>query len=515
MHKFNSVLLIEDNLGDARLVSDHLNGRFGPGGKMLQAPTLAAGLDVLRQQPVDLVLLDLGLPDSRGLDGYLAVHQQAPDTPVLILTGDDDEEQAVEALRVGAEQYLSKQQANSVTLVRAMRHAMGRRQQTQDLQQREARLRAMVDVGGEGVLQLDSQGRVLYLNAWASQMLGMPVDGTGTAPARHSSTFLQRVLPTDRSAAQTLLDTPVGRRSSCEIGLLREDGGRCWAVAAAGRYVLRDGAEPETVLMLTDITMRRLDETGLRQVKHELEFRASKRAAMLESANAELQAINRAMAHDLREPLHGIIGMTRLMRSDVRHPLPAVAHHRLQVLEDSALEMNELLAGLMSVAALGKQVPLRDELDLSAMVQAIAMRLSGTAAQRNVRWNIAPGLKAWGDPALVSVVLENLLENAWKHTSQASQALIEFGQDDAPARGVATYFVRDNGTGFDMANAALLFEPFQRRLSARKRAGNGLGLAAVKRIVGLHGGEVWADSQPATGTTFRFTLERASRGLPH
>jgi signal transduction histidine kinase len=177
--------------------------------------------------------------------------------------------------------------------------------------------------------------------------------------------------------------------------------------------------------------------------------------------------------------------------------------------------MNELLAGLMSVAALGKQVPLRDELDLSAMAQAIAMRLSATAAQRKVRWIIAPGLKAWGDRALVTVVLENLLDNAWKHTSQAPQALIEFGQDDAPARGVATYFVRDNGTGFDMADAAVLFEPFQRRLSARKRAGNGLGLAAVKRIVGLHGGEVWADSQPAAGTTFRFTLERASRGLPH
>ncbi len=510
---FNSVLLIEDNLGDARLVGDHLSGRFGLNGGMLQAPTLAAGLDVLRKKPVDLVLLDLGLPDSHGLQGYLAVHRQVPDTPVLILTGEDDDEQAAEALRVGAEEYLPKRQANSVTLVRAMRHAIERSKQRQGQRESESRMRALVDAAGEGVLQLDSEGRVLYLNAWASQMLGMPADGTGSTPGRQPVTFVDLVRPADRQAAQALLSTPVGRRSSCELGLLRPDGARCWLVAAAGSYLLQGDATHETVLILTDITMRKLDEDGLRQVKYELEYRAIRRAATLESATAELQAINRAIAHDLRDPLHGIIGLTRLMRTDDQNPLPAKAHDRLESLEQSALDMDELLSGLTSVASLSEQVPLRDDLDLSAMAQAIAVRLSAATPQRDVVWIIAPGLKAWGDLALVTVVLENLLDNAWKHSAKASPALIEFGQEDAPARGVATYFIRDNGSGFEPGSESVLFEPFQRRLSVRGRAGNGLGLAAVKRIVALHGGEVWAESQPGQATTFWFTLERSPQGL--
>ena len=94
-----------------------------------------------------------------------------------------------------------------------------------------------------------------------------------------------------------------------------------------------------------------------------------------------------------------------------------------------------------------------------------------------------------------------------------SLAIIEFGQEDAPARGVATYFVRDNGQGFEPGSASLLFEPFQRRLASRGRAGDGLGLAAVKRIVALHGGEVWAECEPGVATIFRFTLERSPQGL--
>lgn len=510
---FNSVLLIEDNLGDARLVSDHLSGRFAPHGAMLQAPTLAAGLDVLRRKPVDLVLLDLGLPDSHGLQGYFAVHQQSPDTPVLILTGEDDDEQAAQALRVGAEEYLPKRQANSVTLVRAMRHAIERSKQKQDMRDSESRMRALVDAAGEGVLQLDSQGHVLYLNARAAQLLGLPADGSRGVPGNRPLVFLDLVRSADRHAAQTLLSTPVGRRSSCELGLLRPDGARCWVVAAAGSYELPGDATPETVLILTDITLRKLDEDGLRQVKYELEYHAIRRATMLESATAELQAINRAIAHDLRDPLHGIIGLTRLMRDDDKNALPVKAHDRLESLEQSALGMDELLSGLTSVAGLSQQVPLRDDLDLSAMAQAIAARLSATAPQRDVRWIIAPGLKAWGDLALVTVVLENLLDNAWKHSPKTSPAVIEFGQEDAPARGVATYFVRDNGLGFEPAGAGVLFEPFQRRLSARGRAGNGLGLAAVKRIVSLHGGDVWAECQPGVATTFRFTLERSPQGV--
>ena len=145
--------------------------------------------------------------------------------------------------------------------------------------------------------------------------------------------------------------------------------------------------------------------------------------------------------------------------------------------------------------------------DLSAIAQTVAGRLQAAQPERQVELVIQPGLTALGDPRLLEIVLTNLLSNAWKFTGARSPARIEFGKTEIEDR--QTFFVRDNGVGFDMAFAQKLFGAFQRMHKLSEYPGTGIGLATVQRIIHRHGGKVWAEAQVDRGATFYFTLEEA------
>jgi light-regulated signal transduction histidine kinase (bacteriophytochrome) len=138
------------------------------------------------------------------------------------------------------------------------------------------------------------------------------------------------------------------------------------------------------------------------------------------------------------------------------------------------------------------------------MVEKILGNLKEENPDRNVVYTIMPDLMAYGDPSLLNIVFENLLSNAWKFTSKKEQAIIEFGQRSRG--GEWTFFIRDNGTGFDMTYANKLFGVFQRLHSAREYPGTGVGLATVHRIIKIHGGNIWAEGEEGKGATFYFNL---------
>jgi len=152
------------------------------------------------------------------------------------------------------------------------------------------------------------------------------------------------------------------------------------------------------------------------------------------------------------------------------------------------------------------------ELDLSSMVLAIAGRLGQDQPERQVDVRVRPGVHVMADPALLRIALENLLANAWKFTSKVTAGCIEFGLLQAEGR--STYFVRDNGAGFDMADAHRLFGPFQRLHLTSEFPGTGIGLATVRRIIHRHGGTIWADSTPGQGACFYFTLGQSASPEP-
>jgi signal transduction histidine kinase len=230
--------------------------------------------------------------------------------------------------------------------------------------------------------------------------------------------------------------------------------------------------------------------------------------AELEAANRELDAFSYSVAHDLRAPLRSIDGFSEALQEDCGPQLGEAGQRHLRMIRDSAQHMGRLIDDLLSLARVSRNELRRQRVDLTALAQEIARRLSQGQDGRQVELKIQPGMVCDGDPTLLGMVLENLLGNAWKFTAKRERASIEFGSHGAAP---LSYYVRDNGAGFDMAYASKLFGLFQRLHSPRDFEGTGVGLATVRRIVERHGGRAWAEAAVDKGTTVYFTLEGTER----
>jgi signal transduction histidine kinase len=230
-----------------------------------------------------------------------------------------------------------------------------------------------------------------------------------------------------------------------------------------------------------------------------LEARVDQRGEQLEAANRELESLSYAVSHDLRAPLRAIKGFSQILLEDHAATLAGGKHH-LDRICAATTRMNQLIDDLLMLSKIARCQPACTALDLAQLAREVIEGLRQAEPAREVDVVIAPELPARGDPRLVRVVLENLLRNAWKFTSKHTAARIEVGSHDA------AWFVRDDGVGFDPVHASRLFVPFQRMHAAAEFEGSGIGLAIAHRIVGRHGGRLWADSQPEQGATFHFTL---------
>jgi PAS domain S-box-containing protein len=508
MNALSSVLLIEDNPGDARLVREHLSDRFGTACRLHEATTLGGGLRWLDSQRVDLILLDLSLPDSQGLDTFYSVHAHAPDTPVVILSGRDDDEFALDAVRAGAEDYLAKQHADSVALARSMRHAVERRKIERALRECEARYKAIVETAEEGILQIDAHRAVRFVNTSMANLLAWP------AKRMLGRRFEEWVHPdhTDDVIAFLSACAPDARRTM-QVRLQRPDGGDFWAIMSVGSVHAFGSETFDIVVMLTDITERVLAEKELADLALHLEERVGHRTAQLEAANAELALFNHSIAHDLRTPLNAIVGFASLLESDPAIALSSKAVHQLAMVQQGAEDMGDLVSAMLALSQIGRTKFRRLPLNLSTMARGVLEQLQATAPLRTVEIDIEDGVHAQGDPALVRDVLLNLLSNAWKYTGQAEAPWIHFGVARREA-GETVYVVQDNGVGFDMKSIGMLFQPFHRLASSEGFEGTGIGLATVHRIVQRHGGRIWAESLAGQRTSFFFTLQAPAATPP-
>jgi signal transduction histidine kinase len=248
-------------------------------------------------------------------------------------------------------------------------------------------------------------------------------------------------------------------------------------------------------------------EAALRQSRDELERRVEERTSELSAANRELEAFSYTVAHDLRGPLDSIAGIGYLL-SSAPAQLDQNSREMVQRLQESTRNMAVLIDDLLNFARASTTPVKRDRVDLSDMVHKIAAELQRNDPSRQVDFRIdnLPPIEA--DAALVRIALDNLLRNAWKYTSHHPRSCIEFGAKTIDGRTV--YFVRDDGAGFDSTRAGEIFQPFHRLHSKAQFAGTGVGLATVQRILGRHGGEIWAEGAVEKGATFYFTLPRAS-----
>jgi PAS domain S-box-containing protein len=362
----------------------------------------------------------------------------------------------------------------------------------------EARFRDLLQSAPDAILVIDEQGRIQLVNTQTERLFGYRRDELigqkieMLIPERYRG----RHAGYREGYHQDARIRPMG--AGLELYGLRKDGSEF--PVSIGLSPTRTEQGLTVFCSVRDITAQKASEAKIQELNRRLQLDNAELAAV----NKELEAFSYSVSHDLRAPLRAIDGFSQALLEDAAGQLKPEHLSHLTRVRRAAQRMGLLIDDLIKLARVTRTDISIEEVDLSGMARQIVDSLQDSAPERQADFIIAPDLRAKGDPRLLQVVMDNLLNNSWKFTAPRSPARIEFGKieiDDKPA-----FFVRDNGVGFDMSYASKMFGAFQRFHDAREFAGTGIGLATVQRIIHKHGGRIWAESQPGNGATFYFTL---------
>jgi light-regulated signal transduction histidine kinase (bacteriophytochrome) len=285
----------------------------------------------------------------------------------------------------------------------------------------------------------------------------------------------------------------------------RKDGSRFYIEISLSP--LRMERELLITAIIRDITERKRAEEVIHKLNEELERRVEQRTAQLEASNKELEAFCYSVSHDLRAPVRHLSGFAKLLHKTSAARLDDQGLRYLQNIGESAELMGKLVDDLLAFSRMGRAEMASAGVDFQQLVNEVRQELLPDYEGRNVAWVIGDLPTAQGDAAMLRQVFVNLLSNALKYTRPRAEAKIEIGSF-VEANGVAVYFVRDNGVGFDMQYADKLFGVFQRLHRVEEFEGTGIGLASVQRVIARHGGRVWAEGVVDGGATFYFSLPR-------
>ena len=404
-------------------------------------------------------------------------------------------------------------------------------------------------VGAHGAVVADGARVQVYggVPLLAGAALVHWLNGSGLPPDRMTHLDTLETLPPALRAQMdvwcSLLALPFGIERPCWVVLLRKEqietiswGGKpekklvigpfgarltprgsfdLWRETVSGKAVPWDAIDLESAQLLIDeLHLADATHTALtsRASSHlmaalngELEERVRQRTAQLEAANQEMEAFSYSVSHDLRAPLKTINGFSHLLDLALGNQAGEKVKHYLSRIRAGTRQMGELIDGLLTLAQLSRETLQCREVDLSAIARRAAQGCKERDANRQVHVQIAPGMRVMGEARLLSVVIENLLENAWKFTSRRQLAHIEIGCQRGE-EGQSIFFVKDDGIGFSMTYAEKIFGTFERLHLPSDFPGTGIGLATVRRVIERHAGRIWALGKEDEGATFYFTL---------
>ena len=373
----------------------------------------------------------------------------------------------------------------------------------------------------KGVIQLFNVGAERMLGYLATDVMNKITPADMHDPqeviARANALSLEFSTPIAPGFEALVFKASRGIEDIYELTKIRKDGSRFPAIISV--TALRD-ARNEIIgylLIGTDNSAGKRAEEALlkaaalqtetvRQLNSDLELRVNERTAQLKDANLELESFSYSVSHDLRTPLRAIDGYSQVVLTKFGPQLPEDGRRYLQTIRAGAQKMGALIDDLLAFARLNRQEMSKRSFDTGLLVRTALGELGYPWSDRKIEVRIGELAASSGDPALLKQVWLNLLSNALKYTRKQEAAVVEIGC--LATNGVDTFFVRDNGTGFDMRYADKLFGVFQRFHRAEDYEGTGVGLAIVQRIVHRHGGRVWADAAVDRGATLYFTLER-------
>lgn len=377
----------------------------------------------------------------------------------------------------------------------------------QAVRESQERYRDVIENVREVIFQTDVQGHLIFLNpAWLEvtgyligATLGTPLVSYIESTSHPQFELWQRRVQENTTASDFRYEIRF-RRSDNSIG---------WVGITQRPRLDQNGVFIGTSGTLDDITDRKIAEQKLKTLNAELEHRVQDRTAELEASNNDLEAFSYSVSHDLRAPLRGISGFAYILQEDYSTALDEKGRNYLARIRSAAHRMGDLIDGLLELARINRAALYRNTVDLSALAQHILAELKEAEPQRQIEISIATDLHVQADPTLMRVVLDNLLNNAWKFSSKQKNAKIIFGSEMCD--NVKVFFVRDNGAGFDMTHASQLFQPFHRMHRADTYSGTGIGLATVLRVIQRHEGKIWAEAAVDQGATFYFTVPNSNQ----
>ena len=360
-------------------------------------------------------------------------------------------------------------------------------ERTRELRDKEEEFRTLCENSPDSIARLDINLRHLYVNPVAKKISGMDITGKTWREAGLPEEFVTFWENLFNKAIQT------GKGEKIYSDYQYPDGATVNLSSGIVPEFDAQGKVRSVLIVTRDITERKRAEESLRR-----------HAAELAATNESLEAFAHSIAHDLRNPIHSIVACSEVVKESLP-PEDKDARKALSFITGSANRMSQIITDLLSLSNVTIQAMNITKCNLSVLAQSVAEELRSRDSGRETAITIEPELYTDGDEGLLRILMENLLNNAWKFTSKKQDTRIEIGKKNNGEQS-PVYYVRDNGAGFEKAHSDRLFKPFQRLHSQMEYEGTGIGLTLVKRIVEKHGGRVWAEGEKDKGATIYFEI---------
>jgi PAS domain S-box-containing protein len=372
-----------------------------------------------------------------------------------------------------------------------------------ELQLSEARFRRVVDSKMTGFLFWDEDGKITDANDLFLEMVGY-----SRTDVEEGRLDLRAITPWEYAEVEKRAVEQIRLNGVCEPfekEYVRKDGTLFPVMVGAAN--INDGPSIKGVSCVMDISQRKKMEQEILELNRDLETRISQRTQALQEANKELESFSYSVSHDLRAPLRAIHGYSQMLFEDYAAKLDQEGIRLLNAVKFNAKRMGQLVDDLLAFSRMGKRALSETETDLTSLVLDIVKEL-GVANNDRVKVSVRSLGCARADETLIRQAFHNLISNALKYSSKKARAEVEIGRTETD--GIPTYYVKDNGAGFDMAYYKKLFGVFQRLHEQEEFEGTGVGLAIVQRIIHRHGGSIWAEGKVGEGAVFYFMLEKPS-----